>query len=95
MIGFELDIQAMMAAADMERMQQPFWGGFWDFLWNRIAVPNPIPLRATYSEERLRLYLRDEIANRYDQAPQAPCRWRAAPAFRRGGLAPCWISTGR
>jgi beta-lactamase class A len=68
-VGFELDIQAMMAAADLERLQQPFWSGFWDFLWNRMPVPAEVPLRATYSEDRLRAYLETEVAPRYDQLP--------------------------
>lgn len=66
-IGFEMDIPAMMQAADQGRLQQPFWEGFWDYLWNRFPTPQEIPLRASYSEERLRAYLRDEIAARYDQ----------------------------
>jgi beta-lactamase class A len=66
-IGFELDIPAMMTAADLERLDQPFWTGFWDFLWNRLPKPQEVPLRASYSEERLRVYLRDEVAARYDQ----------------------------
>jgi beta-lactamase class A len=70
-VGFEMDIQAMMSAADQERMQQPFWSGFWDFLWNRLPVPKEVPLRATYSEDRLRAYLAGEIATRYDQSPVA------------------------
>jgi beta-lactamase class A len=83
-IGFELDIQAMMAAADLERIQQPFWGGFWDFLWNRLPAPNPIPLRAKYSEDRLRAYLRDELAMRYDQSPQAAVPVAGSASFQAG-----------
>ncbi len=67
-IGFELDTGAMMTAADQERLDQPFWTGFWDFLWNRLPIPAEVPLRATYSEDRLRAYLKDEVAARYDQA---------------------------
>jgi len=83
-IGFELDINAMMSAADLERLQQPFWGGFWDFLWNRLPAPNEIPLRATYSEERLRIFLRDEIAARYDQTPVAAQPLPGSTGFQAG-----------
>ncbi len=83
-IGFELDINAMLAAADLERLQQPFWGGFWDFLWNRLPTPKEVPLRATYSEERLRIFLRDEIAARYDQTPTAALPLPGSTSFQAG-----------
>lgn len=69
-VGFELDLESMLAAADLERTEQPFWGGFWDFLWGRQTRAKSIPLRADYSEDRLRIYLKDEISARYDKPPQ-------------------------
>ncbi len=84
MVGFELDIEAMMAAADLERVQQPFWVGFWDFLWNRLPDPQEIPLRATYSEERLRIYLQEEVAARYDLDPSAPLPLSGTTNFQIG-----------
>lgn len=84
MIGFELDVEAMMAAADLERIQQPFWSGFWDYLWNRLPTPKEIPLRAIYSEERLREYLQNEIAARYDQDPSAPLPLSGTTTFQTG-----------
>jgi len=83
-VGFELDINAMMVAADLERLQQPFWSGFWDFLWNRFPEPGEVPLRASYSEERLRIFLRDEIAARYDQAPEAALPLPGTTGFQAG-----------
>jgi beta-lactamase class A len=83
-IGFDLDINAMMTAADLERLQQPFWSGFWDFLWNRLPAPREVPLRATYSEERLRIFLGDEIATRYDQAPTAALPLPGSTGFQAG-----------
>jgi beta-lactamase class A len=68
-IGFELDLENMLTAADQQRINQPFWIGFWDFLWGRYARPDPIPLKYTFPEERLRTFLRDEIVLRYDQPP--------------------------
>ena len=34
-VGFALDLDSMLAAADMERTRQPFWQAFWDYLWGR------------------------------------------------------------
>jgi beta-lactamase class A len=73
LVGFELDLESMLAAADLQRTGSSFWGGFWDFLWNRASPGNAVPLSATYSEERLRAYLKDEISARYDQ-PAIPAQ---------------------
>ncbi len=67
--GFELDIDTMLSAADIQRVNQPFWSGFWDHLWNRHPTGTQVPLRATYSEDRLRAYLKNEVSARYDQIP--------------------------
>ena len=67
-VDFQPDVEAMLAAADLERTQQPFWAEFWDFLWGRTTNPRAVPLRSTYSEERLRTYLAD-ISERYDENP--------------------------
>jgi beta-lactamase class A len=64
--GFELDMESMLAAADYERTGGSFWPGFWDYLWNRQRPPVDIPLISSFSEERLRAYLQEEIAARYD-----------------------------
>ena len=32
---FQLDLEAMLSAADYQRAQQDFWAGFWGYLWNR------------------------------------------------------------
>lgn len=72
-VGFELDIESMMAAADLERTGGSFWGGFWNYLWNRDPTPVEIPLSATISEDRLRAYLQNEISARYDE-PATPAQ---------------------
>lgn len=72
-IGFQLDVDSMLAAADLGRTGGPFWGGFWDYLWNRDSAATTVPLRASISEERLRAYLQTEIAPRYDQ-PATPAQ---------------------
>ncbi len=67
--GFELDLESMLAAADLERTKNSFWSGFWDYLWGRRINSLSIPLRADFSELRLRTYLADEISSRYDKPP--------------------------
>ena len=66
-VDFQLDLEGMLAAADLQRTQQLFWQGFWDYLWSRQESPVEVPLRSSYSEPRLRTYLSDEIAKRYDK----------------------------
>lgn len=68
-VGFELDMDSMIAAADLERTGGSFWGGFWNYLWNRDPEPVEVPLSFTIAEERLIAYLRDEISARYDEPP--------------------------
>jgi beta-lactamase class A len=68
-VGFQADVETMLAAADLSRTGGPFWGGFWDNLWNRNPLATDIPLSATISQDRLREYLQNEIAARYDQPP--------------------------
>ena len=69
-VGFELDVEAMIAAADLSRTSGSFWGGFWNYLWNQEPATIAIPLRATISEETLRNYLQNEIASRYNIPPE-------------------------
>jgi beta-lactamase class A len=69
LIGFQLNTESMLAAADLQRTGASFWGGFWNYLWNRPSPASQIPLIASYSEERLRFYLHTEISARYDQPP--------------------------
>jgi beta-lactamase class A len=72
-VGFQIDTESMLAAADLSRTGGSFWTGFWDFLWNRQRAPQAVPLRATISEERLRTYLQTEVSSRYDQ-PASPAQ---------------------
>ncbi len=70
-VGFALDNESMLAAAEQERTRSSYWEAFWNYLWDRPTQPVDIPLRATYSEDRLRTYLETEIGSRYDQLPTA------------------------
>ncbi len=69
LIGFQLNTDSMLAAADLQRTGASFWGGFWNFVWNRRSPTRQIPLVSSYSEPRLRGYLQDEISARYDMPP--------------------------
>jgi Beta-lactamase class A len=70
-LGFSLDINAMITAADQKRSSSPFWSSFFNYLFNRLPNSQDIPLVATINEATLRSYLQDEIAPRYDQAADA------------------------
>jgi len=83
-VGFELDMDSMMAAADLERTGGSFWGGFWNYLWNRDPEPVEIQLKATLAEERLRAYLKDEISARYDEPPTPAQPIPGSTAFQLG-----------
>lgn len=83
-VDFKLDIDSMMAAADLERVRQPFWTGFWDFLWSRFPTPTPVPLLSTLSEARLRAYLTNEIAVRYDLPASASMPVPGSTGFQPG-----------
>lgn len=69
-IGFTLNIDSMIATADQQRTNAPFWSSFWDYLWNRVPVAFETPLIYTLEEKRLRIFLMDEIATRYDSVPE-------------------------
>ena len=70
-LGFDLNIESMIAAADQQRVRLPFWSSFWDYLWNRPTASHDTPLAAEVDENKIRLFLMDEIASRYDEVPQA------------------------
>jgi beta-lactamase class A len=83
-VGFELDLQGMLAAANTQRINQPFWPAFWDYLWNQLPRPNEVPLSARVSEDRLRSFLKDEIAIRYDRPPVAALPVPGSTSFTAG-----------
>jgi beta-lactamase class A len=66
-IGFKLELESMLALADITRIGGPFWNEFWRFVWNEEKEPISVPLNANYSEQLLRDYLQTEVAKRYDQ----------------------------
>lgn len=65
--GFQIDTESMLAAADLQRTGNSFWAGFWDYLWNRQSGTTDVPLISSFSEDRLKQYLREQIAPRYNK----------------------------
>ncbi len=69
-LGFTLDVDTMIAAADQQRVNAPFWNSFWDYLWNHNAEAQTTPLAYSIDEKQLKMFLYDEIAARYDNDPE-------------------------
>ena len=69
-LGFELDIDTMIASADQQRVNASFWKSFWDYLWNRTSTPQETPISYSIDEKQLKMFLYDEIATRYDNTPE-------------------------
>jgi beta-lactamase class A len=84
LVGFELNLDTMIAAADLGRTGGSFWGGFWNYLWNRDPTPIEIPLSATVAEDRLIAYLKNEVAARYDEPPTPALPIPGSTAFTSG-----------
>ena len=82
-VGFRLDTEVMLAAAESMRTGDDFWSGFMDFLWNRPGEEAAIPLRAEYSVSQLELVLAD-IAARYDEPPYLAEPIPGTPNFNPG-----------
>jgi len=70
-LGFELQLNSMLAAADKQRTNEPFWSGYWKFLWNRPMSTSAIPLQAHFDKDRIQSFLENEVHIRYD-IPSTP-----------------------
>ena len=82
-VDFRLEVENMLAVANLERTQKQFWEDFWDYLWGRTTYPTEIPLSASFSEQRLRVFLA-EIAARYDQPAESPRPIPGTTTFQAG-----------
>ena len=71
-LGFEPEVEKMLAVADNLRVTEPFWEGFWNFLWDRNVDVINVPLNASFEEARIREYLRLEVGLRYNTPPTPP-----------------------
>jgi beta-lactamase class A len=70
-VNFEINTGVMLPEAQQFRTSAGFWNGFWAFLWLQPSQVRDIPLRASYSQERLRAFLED-VAARYDRPGSPP-----------------------
>ncbi len=68
-LGFDLNLTAMIAAADQQRVTLPFWPSFWNYLWNQPFNTSDTPLQADLNANKIRTYLLNEVASRYDETP--------------------------
>ena len=82
--GFELDLEGMLTAADLQRTSQSFWVGFWEYLWNRQLPTTEVPLKYTVNTDRLRNFLNNEVAARYDEPPVPPTPIAGSTGFTAG-----------
>lgn len=83
-IGFDLQLESMLAAADFTRIGGNFWQEFWAFLWQNERGSTEVPLDAEYSEQLLRNYLETEIGRRYDKPATAALPQVGSAAFQPG-----------
>ena len=82
-VGFRLDTEVMLAAAELARTETEFWSGFWDFLWNRPGEIRSVPLKSEFSQTELEANLRD-IAARYDLPSKPAEPIPGSPTFAPG-----------
>jgi beta-lactamase class A len=83
-LGFEPEMERMLAVADNQRVSEPFWQGFWNYLWGRNINRVNIPLVAEYDQNRIREYLRLEIVARYNTPAISPKPIPGTPEFSEG-----------
>lgn len=69
LVGFSINIESMLAAADLQKSKSSFWIGFWNFLWSRQTTSTDIPLISSQSDKLVQDYLINEISIRYDKEP--------------------------
>ncbi|MBI5929099.1 MAG: serine hydrolase [Chloroflexi bacterium] len=66
-VGFQLDTEAMQAAAERQNgVEDNFWTGFWNYLWDRPQPAIDVPLMASVSDVELNQYIQD-LSIRYDR----------------------------
>ena len=83
-LGFEMRVENMLAAADKQRTGESFWAGYWRFLWNVPISSQDVPLQAVFDDERIRSFLQNDIAVRYDIPASPPMPIPGESAFYSG-----------
>jgi hypothetical protein len=82
--GFQLQLESMLATADLYRIGGDFWTEFWQYIWNNPGNLAPVPLDADYSESLVRSYLESEISARYDQPATSAVPQVGSVSFQPG-----------
>ncbi len=70
-VNFEVNAGVMLPQAGRVQSNTNFWTGLWDYLWLQPPQVRDVPLKATYSQEKLRAFLED-LAARYDRPGNPP-----------------------
>ena len=83
-LGFELRVENMLAIADQQRTSESCWIGFWKYLWNQPISGQDIPLDAKFDDERIRSYLENDLAPRYDVPSTPPMPIPGESSFSAG-----------
>lgn len=71
-LGYDLKLDNMLALADRFRTAEPFWNGFWRYLWNRPISEHEVPLQSIKDDDRVKSFLENEIAPRYNEPASPP-----------------------
>ena len=71
-LGYDLKLNNMLALADRFRTAEPFWLGFWRYLWNQPVSEQDIPLQSVRDDQRVISFLENEVAPRYNEPASPP-----------------------
>ncbi len=83
-VGFQLDVDDMLVAADAKLTRQTSWKEFWDYLWDKPRPAVSAPLQASLSTDQVRAFLIKEIETRYDHPPTPPFPIAGTTAYQSG-----------
>ncbi len=83
-LGFELDLEAMLAEATQQQTRQPLMDAFWDYLWDRQPPAVMVPLLFSENTDQIRAFLKNEIAPRYDLPISAALPVPGTTTFKPG-----------
>jgi beta-lactamase class A len=84
--GFVLHVDEMLDTAEQMITSRPYWDAFLDDLLGRFPEVEDIPLSFSYSPDRLRLFLIEDVSPRYDQPPAPPRPYPGTLEFVPGEL---------
>lgn len=80
-LGYDLKLDNMLAVADQFRTAEPFWVGFWRYLWNQPVTEQDIPIQFVKDDQRVISFLENEVSPRYDEPATPPMPIPGEPGF--------------